>query len=60
MHISTTMKLININRNINRIFLLRNCDELYQQNSLSLYLLINTGKNNLLVYTNEFIMEKKK
>jgi hypothetical protein len=54
-----TRKLTNINININYKFQLVDYGELYQQNSLSLCLSVNTDKNILSVYNEESIMKKK-
>jgi hypothetical protein len=51
--------LTDTNKNTNGNFLSEDCDELYQQNSPSLYLSVNTDENILLVYTEEFIEGKK-
>ena len=53
------IKFTDTNKNTNGNFLSEDCDELYQQNSLSLYLSVNTDENILLVYTEEFIEGKK-
>ena len=53
------IKLTDTNKNTNGKFLSEDCDELYQQNSPSLYLSVNTDENILLVYTEEFIEGKK-
>jgi hypothetical protein len=51
--------LTDTNKNTNGNFLSEDCDELYQQNSPSLYLSVNTDENILLVYIEEFIEGKK-
>jgi hypothetical protein len=55
----TTKKLANTNRHTDRKSLSIDCDELYRQNSLLLYLSVNTDKNILSVYTDRIIVKKE-
>jgi hypothetical protein len=51
-------KLANTNGNTDRIFLSVDCNELYLQNILSLYPLVNTDINGLSLYTKRITVEK--
>ena len=56
--IITTKILANTNRNIDEIFTLIDCSELYLQNNLLLHPSINIDKN-ILVYTDAITVEKE-
>jgi len=53
-----TRKLANTNGNTDRIFMSVDCNELYLQNILSLYPLVNTDINGLSLYTKRITVEK--
>jgi hypothetical protein len=57
--IITTKILANTNRNIDEIFTLIDCSELYLQNNLLLHPSINIDKN-ILVYTDAITVGKEK
>jgi len=48
---TTTIKLVNTNKNNNKIFSLVYCDDIYQHNFSSMYPSVNTNRKILLVYT---------
>jgi hypothetical protein len=55
----TTKKLANTNRHTDRKSLSIDCDELYRQNSLLLYLSVNIDENIPSVYTDRIIVKKE-
>jgi hypothetical protein len=57
--IITTKILANTNRNIDEIFTLIDCSELYLQNNLLLHPSINIDKNILSVYTDAITVGKE-
>jgi hypothetical protein len=54
----TIKKLTNTNENTDRIFLSVYCDDLYRQNFLALYPLVNTDEKIPLVYTKGIVVGK--